>query len=223
VSVIWKKDSNSAKTWTKAHKWLLVLDNVESFNSLDGYLPIGARGRLIITSRNLTTSQPPATASIILEPFLPEDGAEFLLSLLPSDTQTETHALVEATRISATCGGLALALSQGARFLSTVNISIAELSRLCATTAAFVFPQSTLNSAPHDYYYSGTVSTAWDQPLSVLPPPTRFLAELFIFFDADNISEILLRSGSELAAPLSGHIKDEAELVAQKKSSDMKN
>ncbi|KAI1130039.1 P-loop containing nucleoside triphosphate hydrolase protein [Nemania abortiva] len=195
---------------TTTKSWLLVLDNLQDMRILQDYWPIGSKGRIIITSRNPTAMEKPVTASKLIEPFNPEDGAAAFLSFLPENVRNEPDARSNACTISSACGGHPLALHQCASLLKVKNLSIKDLSLICSDTASFVQPDSLLNTIPGDEYYCVNLSTTWQKPLATLPENSIFMLRLLSWFDPDSIPEVLMESDRELHEGLRKHLVDEA-------------
>ncbi|KAJ8128914.1 hypothetical protein O1611_g4719 [Lasiodiplodia mahajangana] len=201
--------------WLKrtTQTWLLVLDNVQDMRILQDYWPIGSNGRIIITSRNHAATEQPVTASKLIEPFNPEDGAAAFLSFLPEHVRREPNAQINAHAISITCGGLPLALRQCANLLKVKNISIEELSLICSDTASLVQPHSLLNTTSgQDYYYNGNLSTIWQGALTALSETSIFMLRLLSWFDPDSIPEVLMKpDDGQLHEAFRTHLVNEAD------------
>lgn len=96
-----------------------------------------------------------------------------------------------ALKLSATLGGLPLALSQISGYLSTIEYSIDEFLDM------YEEPEQnsdklllTMNSESFDYEH--TLNTVWDLTLSNLSPTAESLLRVLAFLDPDNIPESLL-------------------------------
>ncbi|GAW26930.1 putative pfs domain-containing protein [Rosellinia necatrix] len=204
---------------TTTQSWLLVLDNVRDIHILHNYWPVGGKGRIILTSQDLTAMAQPVTVSRLIEPFNPEDGAAAFLSFLPANVRGEPDAWGNACIISNACGGLPLALHQCASFLKVSNMSIGELSRICSETASLVQPHSLLNTIPgQDYYYSGNLSTIWQRPLADLSKTPSFVLKLLSWLDPDSIPEVLMKSHRQLHEGMREYLSSEADYYLAIKS-----
>ena len=184
-----------------------MLDNVNNLDLIHPYLPTGASGRIIITSQNRETMQSPVTTSTWLQPLSPEEGTALFASLLPENIMQEQHALENAARISSACGGLPLALSRAARYVSDSHHSMTDLLQHSAS----VFKKnSILNKVPlQDYFHKGNLSTLWDPSFDSLSHQAKYLVNLFTFFDSDAIPEDLIQTQRNVNPDLRSRLVDE--------------
>ncbi|KAF2816920.1 TPR-like protein [Mytilinidion resinicola] len=103
--------------------WLLVYDGADRPELLNVFWPLGGSGSILITSRDPL----PWTASLDLKPFSPEDGAGFLLKTTKRGASKEDEE--DAITISKRLGGLPLALTQMARFITNSNLTFSDFIR----------------------------------------------------------------------------------------------
>ncbi|NUS18142.1 MAG: tetratricopeptide repeat protein, partial [Streptomyces sp.] len=117
--------------------WLLVFDNIDDARALGlgwdddqdagGWIraPHTPRGRVIVTSRDLTADQwlPPCRVHHVL-PLPDSDGAALLLEAVPDGGSKE-----DARRLSRELGGLPLALGAAAAYINSVRQSAFSLSQ----------------------------------------------------------------------------------------------
>ena len=172
-------------------RWLLVLDDVGSLDDVHPYLPIGANGRIILTSQTRESSPNSVASFTLLQPLCPKDGAALLVSMLPEAATLAEETDETAAKISSACGGLPLALSRGAGYIRNSHSSMQDLLR----QSAYMYEKSSIlnKSSLQGYFHKGDLSVLWDSSINTLTPPARYLANLFVFFDLDTIPENLIK------------------------------
>ncbi|KAI0539526.1 hypothetical protein GGR58DRAFT_500174 [Xylaria digitata] len=178
------------------------------------YWPVGGKGRIIVTSRNLAAVEQLVTASMLIEPFNLQDGATAFLSFLPEYIRNELNARRNACTISSAYGGFPLPLHQWASFLEGGNMSIEDLSLICSGSASIAQPHSLLNTIrEQDYYYyhSGNHSTIWQGPLAALSDASIFMLRLLSWFDTHSIPEVLMKPDGQLHEGLQRHLTSEVD------------
>jgi tetratricopeptide (TPR) repeat protein len=127
--------------------WLLVFDNVERPGDLDGLLPTGGRGQVLVTSRNPVWGR---RATPLRVDVLVQGEAEAFLLRRSRDTDQ-----VAATAVAAELGGLPLALEQAAAYCEQTSLGLAGyLGRYRRAQARLLD-----KGAPEDY--PATVATTW--------------------------------------------------------------
>lgn len=176
-------------------------------SSLDDYWPTGARGFVIITSRNQNLIQPPISATLHLKCFNTEDGVRFILEgMAPTTAHPPRHddrAEQDATHICNACGGLPLALAQVLRYIRASSVSLSGARDLCYNAESFVSVDSRLNKIRQpDYYHGLGTASLWEVSLRSLDPPCRTLSQLFSHFDPDGIPK-RLHVAIDLPTPIS--------------------
>lgn len=165
--------------------------------SLTDYWPEGNHGSVLITSRNQHLNQTPICETIALKGFRPEEGTQFLLSSIPQTARTATDATQDARKIFEACGGLPLALSQVARHINSLNITVADATRLVSAADAFVSPDSDINmlTQPDHYHTVGTLRL-WDASIQALSNDSKLLGRFLAHLDPDSISDRLFKDMS---------------------------
>ncbi|KAI1873593.1 hypothetical protein JX265_005215 [Neoarthrinium moseri] len=187
------------KKWFRntKHRWLLVLDNVESMAICQDYVPTGGRGSILITTRDQTLFQPPITTHLHLKCFTQEQSHLFLSNNLNSSARPvgNTRNQEYTMKIHAACGGLPLALSQVIRYTRALHVSVEEASNLCSTQTAFLDENSELNKLSQpDYFHHISTSRLWEHAISSLTPSALRLVRLLAHFDPDLIQYHLITS-----------------------------
>ena len=169
-------------------KWLLIFDNVESWDTIAQYVP-SVNGCIIITSQLLSLTQVVRT-SIALDPFLPDAGASFLLNYMRKDV-TNGPTYDAALEICKMVGGVPIALAHVAGTLIDSQISLQECARRFRKQDTSGF----LNAATRPdalHAYNKRLSLVWDVAYSELSPLARRVLDVLSFLNADSIPENLL-------------------------------
>ncbi|KAH6650348.1 P-loop containing nucleoside triphosphate hydrolase protein [Chaetomium tenue] len=188
----------ATKSWfrTTDLNWLLILDNVESSVDLKDYWPTGARGSILTTTRSQNLIEPPLSASLRLECFSPEEGAEFILANIPRKSLNAPESGPEhAAMVSAACGGLPLALAQVIRHIRALHLSLADARKQFSSPESFISVHSESNQLVQaDHYHQTGVASCWDVALLSLDHPCLGLAQVLAHLDPDSIPEALVVS-----------------------------
>ncbi|KAK5651720.1 hypothetical protein OQA88_11789 [Cercophora sp. LCS_1] len=170
-------------TWlqqTKA-KWLIVYDNVESFDVLDAHWPSpAASGHALITTRNTNLAYEPVDAGIEVEPWDTQTGSQSLLHLLSDHIRADLLAnqSQSALGLSERLSGHALAL---ARMGGVIH-------RRSWTTAQLV---EVYDRAPE--FGQNGIGPVWQLSFQNLSQHGSSLLSVISFCSADRIPESLLR------------------------------
>lgn len=161
-------------------KWLIVYDNVESFEALHAHWPNSAnKGHALITTRNTTLAYEPAETGIEVLPWDTETGSRFLLHLLSGHISADVLAnqSASALELSDRLSGHALAL---ARMGGVIH-------RRCWTIEQLV---EVYDRQPE---FKNGIGPVWQLSFQNLSPFSRFLLSVFSFCSADRIPGDLLR------------------------------
>ena len=130
------------------HGWLLVFDNARDADTLRDYLPDGAGGHVLITSRNpdwKTIGTP-----LEIKVWQRDESIAFLKERTGLDQQTDANLLAEEL------GDLPLALEQAAAYIDKSRITIAEYLELFRTHRKDLLDRATPPAG-----YPDTVATTW--------------------------------------------------------------
>jgi hypothetical protein len=169
--------------------WLMVYDGADRPEILNVFWPLGGSGSILITSRDPL----PWTASLDLKPFTPEDGAGFLLKTTKrgASKEDEEHAIIISRRL----GGLPLALTQMARFITNSNLTFSEFidaySEREKKEAMFKFQVHGPNAQAS---YGHNLASVW--ALENLKEG-KALLDVISMLDPDSIPEHILTSYAE--------------------------
>jgi tetratricopeptide (TPR) repeat protein len=121
----------AVRRWLESNSgWLLVLDNVEDLALVSEFMPAGAAGHVLITTRLHATGE--FAELVEIRKMEPEEGALLLLrraKVVPKDQAFEASGEVDralARQISIEMDGLPLALDQAAAFIEEMSSSLTE-------------------------------------------------------------------------------------------------
>jgi len=171
--------------------WLLVYDGADRSEILNVFWPLGGSGSILITTRDPL----PWTAYLNLEPFNVEDGAGFLLKM--TNRGQEPGERENATIISQRLGGLPLALTQMARFITRRNMTFPEFIQAYSERESreemFKFRVEESNGGGLSNY-GHTLASVW--ALEVLKDG-KALLDVISMLDPDGISEHILTAYAE--------------------------
>ncbi|OCL12400.1 hypothetical protein AOQ84DRAFT_437031 [Glonium stellatum] len=172
--------------------WLLVYDGADKSEVLNVFWPLGGSGSILITTRDPL----PWTAYLNLEPFDVEDGAGFLLKM--TNRGQEPGERENAMAVSQRLGGLPLALTQMARFITRRNMTFPEFLQAYSERESreemfkFQVEESSGTGGPSNYGH--TLASVW--ALEVLKDG-KALLDVISMLDPDSISEHILTTCAE--------------------------
>src|SRR5215469_554821 len=117
------------KRWFQEHTdWLLILDNADDLAMVQGFLPLGSKGHILLTTRAHATRR--IAQRIEVEKMDPDEGALFLLH---RSTLLDPNALLEAAQgsdrniareIVKEMDGLPLALEQAGAYMEETECGL---------------------------------------------------------------------------------------------------
>jgi hypothetical protein len=207
----------AVRRWFGHHgRWLLVFDNARHPAEVHAYLPQGATGHVLITSRNPNWG---SMASPLAVPvFERAESITFLLQRTPQAQKAVANPLADAL------GDLPLALAQAAAYIEATGITLtAYLDRFTTTTIR----QELLRRGMAAPDYPDTVATTWElafQAVQETSPAGVDLLHLCAFLAPDDIPRDLLCDGRQhllepLAAAVASPLAFDAALAALRRYS----
>jgi tetratricopeptide (TPR) repeat protein len=166
--------------------WLLVFDNVDRPGDLDGLLPTGGRGQVLVTSRNPVWG---GLATPLRVDVLAQEEAEAFLLRRSRDTDQ-----VAAAALAEQLGGLPLALEQAAAYCEQTSLGLADyLDRYRRANDRLLD-----KGAPADY--PATVATTWrlnlDRVANTSPAAVQLL-RVAAFFAPESVPPDLVGADPE--------------------------
>ncbi len=179
----------AARRWLEQHEgWLLVFDNATEPETVKPYLPHGASGHVIITSRYWDWGE--VASGLGVEVF--ERDTESVPFLLRRTSQTD----VAAARVLADAlGNLPLAQAQASTYIATRGTTLAEYTELFETRRDSLWQRE----SPPDVY-TETVSATWSLAMEEIEREASEAAELLYllaYFASEPVSRDLLLKGAE--------------------------
>ncbi len=167
--------------------WLLVFDNARTRAEVIDYLPRGATGHVIITSRDPNWG---GVAQTLQVPVLPLDKAiEFLLK---RTSQADTDA---AAALASALGRLPLALEQAGAYIDATGGSLSEYAQLFDK-----HHQSLLSSDTLPANYPAPVVTTWNisfEEVRQQAPAAEDFMNLCAFLAPDDIPLDIITGGAK--------------------------
>lgn len=181
--------------------WLLVFDSSDDLGLIRDWLPPGAGGSVLLTSRSsaLTALAQPFE----LDPLDDSDGARFLLKrtrLLPPDGAAADTLMAEAMEISHQAGGLPLALEQAGSYIEETGCSLQDYSALWRDHRCQLLAERGEGSLRA----SDSVIEIWSLSLAELQranPDSVFQLYFLAFFHCDALPDAALAPGAQFAGP----------------------
>jgi NB-ARC domain len=189
----------------KQSDWLLILDNADDIPMVEAFIPMAARGHILLTSRAQATAG--FAEHIELEKLSPEDGSLFILRRSGivgphgrlGDTTEAKRAAAQA--ISRLVDGLPLALEQAGAYIEETACGVSRYLRLYQVRSDEI---RRLRSGPVPDYPEA-VATTWDvsmQAVQATNPAAAELLRFFAFLGPDAIPEEIITQGAPHLGPL---------------------
>ncbi|MFH0809420.1 MAG: FxSxx-COOH system tetratricopeptide repeat protein [Pseudomonadota bacterium] len=182
----------AVRRWlTQNPGWLLVFDNARAAASLEEYIPNGASGHVIITSRNPEWE---AVAKPLEVPRLERpEAVEFLLKRTGQADRASAEALAKEL------GDLPLALEQAGAYMKATGTSLAGYLELFRD-----HHQRLLREGKPPVGYDYNVATTWEvafQEVQKESPAAAGLLNLCAFLAPDDIPRSLISEGAKEHLP----------------------
>jgi tetratricopeptide (TPR) repeat protein len=192
--------AQAVRRWLEQNSgWLLVFDNASNQKDVHDYLPRGATGHVIITSRDSNWRGVATTLSIKV--LSQDESVEFLLK---RTGQTDRGV---AARLAEELGNLPLALEQAGAYMVESARSILDYVKLFQTRKGEILKRGTPSTD-----YPATVATTWElsfQEVKKASPAGADLLNLCAFLAPDDIPQEMLRKGAEhFPEPLASTVAD---------------
>lgn len=177
------------KQWLMHNQsWLLVLDNAPDPEQVQYYLPGGATGHVLITSRYQAWGSVAQRLSV--DRFRREESVVFLGRRTGQDDRSAADALAEAL------GDLPLALEQAGAYMEATGRPVAGYLELFRQ-----HQRELLERRPPSPDYPDSVASTWEASFTQLPTAAADLMNLLAFLAPDNIPPDLIANGAEFLPP----------------------
>ncbi|KAF5000627.1 hypothetical protein FDECE_11164 [Fusarium decemcellulare] len=191
-------------TWLQqtSARWLVVYDNVESFEVLHLHWPSSAaKGHALITTRNTTLAYEPAEIGIEVPAWDTETGSHFLLHLLSGHISADllNSQTKSALELSDRLSGHALALARMGGVIHRRCWSIQQLVEVYDRQPEF----------------KRGIGPVWQISFENLSPYSSSLLSVFAFCSADKIPQDLLEPNNTKDLPESLQWYTDMEKVSQ--------
>ena len=189
-----QKDATDQRTLVEAVRrwfgenagWLLIFDNARDPTAISNYLPQGASGRVLITSRSL--DWPSLTRSTRLTVLTQAEAVEFLLKRTRQSDKKAAASLAEAL------GNLPLALEQAGAYIEETKQSIGDYLTLFQSREQELLSRGTSSTGDPI-----TLATTWEilfKQVQKESPAATDLMNLCAFLAPDDIPLKILSEGA---------------------------
>jgi tetratricopeptide (TPR) repeat protein len=173
------------KGWFEVNTgWLLIFDNAIQPQDIEGYLPRGGDGHIIITSRNPNWGR--VAGSIEIKVFNLTESVQFL--------KKRTNQDDEAKELAKALGCLPLALEQAGAYIAEKAISLQDYIERFRKHQAKILEKGKPDGYPVE------VAAAWDVSFKAVQEKSEVAADLFrlcSFLAPENIPRDLFSEGSK--------------------------
>ena len=197
----------AVKRWFQEHTdWLLILDNADDIAMVQGFIPLGSKGHILLTTRAHATGR--IAKRIEVEKMDPYEGAIFLLrrtKLLDPDAPLETAPRNEqdtVREIVKAMDGLPLALEQAGAYIEETECGLQGYLRLYREQGVQILKEYGELVPDHPEPVATTWSLSFDKVEQANPAAAELL-RFCAFLAPDTIPEELFsESASELGPTL---------------------
>ena len=201
-----RKIVEAVKRWFQEHTdWLLILDNADDIAMVQGFIPVGSKGHILLTTRAHATGS--IARRIEVEKMEPDEGALFLLhraKLLDPDAPLETAPRTEqdtAREIVKVMDGLPLALEQAGAYIEETECGLQGYLRLYRAQGVQLLKEH--GEFPPDH--PDPVATTWSLSFKNVEQANPAAAELLrfcAFLAPDAIPEELFTESAAELGPI---------------------
>ena len=203
----------TVKRWlAQKEGWLLILDNADDLAQLSDFLPTGAQGHVLLTTRAQATGK--IAESLSVEKM---DVSEAMLLLLrrarclPSDApldNAQRRLRNQAQVIVENLDGLPLALDQAGAYIEETGCSLSDYLDLYQRRRSTLLKRQSSVSDDYPHTVASTWSLAFGQ-VEQADPAAAELLRLCAFLAPDAIPEAMLAEGAaELGSVLGPVVAD---------------
>lgn len=188
-------------------RWLLVFDNANRWEDLQGYWPFCASGSVLVTSQ-LARLRTMVSSEIRLSTLEPSEGARFLLDEIAGDGDPQTD-MGNARLISEALGGHPLSIVHVAGYIAQSHISLEAFLHLFENRqriARILSQETTL------LQYERNMEVVHDIALQELDAPSLMLAQILSMLCSEGVPREMLLVDADHGDRLLGFLEfdDEA-------------
>ncbi|KIM98634.1 hypothetical protein OIDMADRAFT_56981 [Oidiodendron maius Zn] len=193
TSIIDQNTLEKIQEWfeTTDKRWLLVFDNVETWDDIIVYWPSStdSSSSIIITTQKPADVLPWSNNIVQLLPFDKPAGSSLLLTRFKGDESTEEEKDL-ASEITHIVGGLPLYLNQATGFMKISQCSLAEYLAMLQKSSSI--PEN--STADKNLGYDKPLNAAFDVALTKLSDNARNLLYILAFLNPEAVPESMIFS-----------------------------
>jgi tetratricopeptide (TPR) repeat protein len=195
----------AVKRWLQDNTgWLLIFDNADDLAMVQGFLPSGGKGHILLTTRAHATGR--IAQRIEIAKMEQKEGALFLLhrtTLLDANASIKHAARADqqtAREIVQAMDGLPLALDQAGAFIEETRCSLSDYLQFFQTRQADLLQRRGRLATDHP----DSVAATWSHSFENVQKANHAAAELLrlcAFLDPDGIQEEIITEGASELGP----------------------
>ena len=202
-----KQSAGSVLQWiSQRNNWLMIYDQADGhYEIVEGFLPPGSEGNILITSRNVGLSRITST-SLKVQNMTEEEGVSLLLKSALLDG-TSGHNIDFARKLASELGGIPLTLDQAGAYILTTQCGIDDYVELYTKHKHELMSEPDFKGASD---YDKTTYGTWDismqkiedmaskDGMEALAAQSAIrILRIFAFLDHANIPEELFKNAAE--------------------------
>ncbi|HJT55944.1 MAG TPA: tetratricopeptide repeat protein [Ktedonobacteraceae bacterium] len=192
---------SAIKRWLEQcqERWLLIFDNADDVALVDGYLPLGGRGSILLTTRAYAVGS--LATSIEVETMGFVEGTQLLLRRAQRFENASDEEINQAGNIVVALDHFPLALDQAGAYIEETGCSFTDYLEIYQKHRNTLLARRGEQSA----HYPASVATTWllsFQKLQQANPAATELLQLCAFLAPDLIPEEFFREGVHYWPPL---------------------
>lgn len=198
------------RNWLICHdEWLLIVDNLESFDDIEPYLPNIPKGHFIITTRNVHIDM---GVRYSIDVFTEIEAINFIRNRIYGLGDKKEYDFddfeIMAPELVKRLGNLPLALEQAGAYISMTKCSISEYLKLLEEYGLDMFKEDEEYSLPS--YYEKVVNTTWNISISnIADDGAKQLFYLCSYMDSERIPvDFFVQTRDKLSKPLCDELRD---------------
>jgi hypothetical protein len=147
------------KWFARQSDWLIIYDNVESFDDIDFYLPKKGRGDILITSRLIPYKLPKSVIAVHVNRFFPAEADQLIGALIDSSDDLMIPQLAEVLDY------LPLALTHACAYIRQNSIDVTEYLDYLKTNPQYILSQTDM---PPGFASCEPLINLWDKEFETL-------------------------------------------------------
>jgi hypothetical protein len=172
-------------------RWLIVFDNVEDPVLLNPYWPNGAKGTIIVTTRNTEVARLYPAFKIEVQPFSNVDSRKFLIKIVYADAEEDydpnSADIASADHVASALGHLPLALDLVGSYTASRGMTLPRFREVHGEyDRKFIF-QNPASLYWDAQAYQRSLNSTFTFNLEFMDSSTRLLIDLVAFLDPDGV------------------------------------